>query len=138
MSFFRTCSLNSSPGRQLLAKAAQRGLCPQMVLFVFIGASHLPQAEPGCPSEPNTPQTLFAFGSIVPVMALEASRAGEGGKAEEDSGGRKSCRCPFFSSRDKTILPWHQLLRFACWVVMGTLSSRQTSAPISIRPRALQ
>lgn len=71
-------------------------------------------------------------------MALEASRAGEDKKAEEDTGGTKSCCCPSFGSWGKTVLSWHQLLWLARWVVMEALRSRQTSAPISIMSRAFQ
>lgn len=71
-------------------------------------------------------------------MALEASRAGGDKKAEEDTGGRKSCCCPSFGSWGKTVLSWHQLLWLARWVVMEALHSRQTSAPISIMSRAFQ
>lgn len=95
MCFLRKYSRNSSRGRQLLDKAAQRGLCAQMPLFVFTRASCLPWAESGCLSEPNTSQTLFPFGSIAFVMALEASRAGGDRKSVEDTGGRKSSCCPF-------------------------------------------
>lgn len=99
MSLFRKGSLISPPGRQLLAKAAQRCLCPRMVIICLHKYILSPLTCTSCHSEPSTSQTLFAFGSIAAVMALEAGGAGGGRKAEDDRGGRKSCYCSSFLPR---------------------------------------
>lgn len=84
-------------------------------------------------------QTLFAFGSIAPVVALDVRRARGAGmlrKIQEE----ERAAAALFSSWAKTALSWlfcFQLLRLACQAAMRTLSGRQMSAPISIRPRAL-
>lgn len=44
---------------------------------------------------------------------------------------------PFLWLMGKALLPWPQLPCLACWAALGTLS-RHKSAPISVRPRALQ